>query len=210
MAAENHRFAAARERENQVLHLAATDGIEARSGFVQNHEVGVVDQRLRESDAALHALREFADDARLHLTEADHFEELFVAKFFIRGGKPKEAAEKIERLLRVEIAVEIRFLGQIADAHLGANMARRTAENLNVAAGRIEQTEEQLDGGGLAGTIRPEESEDLAAADIEIHVVHGAGLGAAPEILENLREATNGNDHVVGVGADRGWRGGRF
>jgi hypothetical protein len=68
-----------------------------------------------------------------------------------------------------------------------------------VAARGIEQAEQELDGGGFAGAIRTEQTEDFAAAHLEIHVVNGAGLGAAPEILEDLGEAADGNDDLGGT-----------
>ena len=40
------------------------------------------------------------------------------------------------------------------------------AEDEGVAVGREEQAEQQLDGGGLAGAVGPEQAEDLAAVDL--------------------------------------------
>jgi hypothetical protein len=37
---------------------------------------------------------------------------------------------------------------------------------------RTQQSRQHLDGGGLAGTVRPEESEDLAPAHGEADIVH--------------------------------------
>ena len=74
------------------------------------------------------------------------------------------------------------------------HVPRRMAEDLDVPLGRVQQAEQQLDGGGLAGAVRAEQAEDLAAPHLEIHVVHRARLGPAPEILEDLGQAANGND----------------
>ena len=71
------------------------------------------------------------------------------------------------------------------------------AENFDVAFRRIQQTEQQLDGGGFAGTVRAEQAENFAFADFKIHAVHRARLRAVPEILEDLRQAADGNDHLV-------------
>ena len=76
MAAENHRLAAPRQSDDEILDLAAADGVEAGSRFVEDDEVGIVDERLRETDAALHALGEFAHRARARLAQADHFQQL--------------------------------------------------------------------------------------------------------------------------------------
>ena len=116
MAAQNHRLAAPRQRDDEVLHLAAADGVKPGRRFVENHQVGVVDERLRQPDAALHALGKLAHGARPRLAQADHFEQLFGAAVAFAPADLKQVAEKIQRLARVEITVEIRFLRQIADA----------------------------------------------------------------------------------------------
>ena len=106
----------------------------------------------------------------------------------------KEVAEEIQGLARVEVAVEIRFLRQVTDARLGRYVPRRMAEDLDVALGRIQQAQQQLHGGGLAGAVGPEQAEHLAAAHLEVHGVHRARLGPVPEILEDLRQPAHGDD----------------
>ena len=77
-------------------------------------------------------------------------------------------------------------------------MARRMAEDFDVTFGWIQQTEQQLDRRGLAGTVRPEQSENFAAPDFKIHVVHRARLGPVPKILEHLRQPAHGHDDLGG------------
>ena len=165
--------------------------------FVENDEVGIVDERLRQADAALHAFGKFADGPRARLAQADHFEQLFGAIVAFALLEMKQVAEKIQRLARVEVAVEIRFLRQITDARLGRHVARRMAKNLDVPFGRIKQTEQHLHGRGFAGAVRPEQTEDLAAPHFKIDIVHRARLGPAPEILEDFGQAANGDDDLA-------------
>jgi hypothetical protein len=94
--------------------------IQAGGRFVENDQVRIVDERLGQADAALHAFGKFADGAHARLAEADHFEQLLGAIFALVGRQSKEIAEKIERLVRIEVAVEIRFFGQVTDHRLGA------------------------------------------------------------------------------------------
>ena len=54
--------------------------------------------------------------------------------------------------------------------------------------------EQQLHGGGLARTVRAEQAEHLAAAHVEIHIVHRARLGTIPEIFEDLGQSAHGDD----------------
>ena len=116
MAAQNHRLAATRQRDDQILHLAAANRIQAGSRLVEDHQVGIVDERLRQPDAPLHALGKFADGARLCFAETDHFQQLFRAVVALVFREMKQIPEEIQRLARVEIAIQIRFLRQIADA----------------------------------------------------------------------------------------------
>ena len=46
--------------EDQRAHVAAAERIEARHRLVEEDDLGIVDQRLREADALNHALRELA------------------------------------------------------------------------------------------------------------------------------------------------------
>ena len=59
----------------------------------------------------------------------------------------KQVAKKIQRLARVEVAIQIGFLRQITDAHFGLHMTRRMAEDFQMSLGGIQQTEQQFDGG---------------------------------------------------------------
>ncbi len=81
---------------------------------------------------------------------------------------------------------------------LVCDVAGRMAEDLDVAAGGIEQAQQQLDGGGFAGAVRAEQAEDFAAPHLKIHVVHRPRLGPAPEILEDLGQPAHGDDDVRG------------
>src|SRR5579859_3058517 len=78
-------------------------------------------------------------------------------------------------------------------------------EDFNVALGGIKQAEQQLDRGRFAGAVRPEQAEHLAAADLKIHVIDSARLGAAPEILEDLGQPADGYNRLGGfeIGAGR-------
>ena len=58
--AEEHRAAAIAQAEDQRAHVAAAERIEARHRLVEDHQLRVVDQRLRDADALQHALRELA------------------------------------------------------------------------------------------------------------------------------------------------------
>ena len=122
MAAQDDGLSASGQGQDQIFDLAATDRVEAGGGFVQNDQVGVIDQRLGQADAALHAFGEFTHHPAPHLVESDHLQELFGAAPALVVRQIKQAAEKIEGFARIQIAVEVRFFGQIADARFGGDM----------------------------------------------------------------------------------------
>ena len=83
---------------------------------------------------------------------------------------------------------------------LVCDVARRMAEDLDVPARGIQQAEQHFDRRGFAGTVGPEQAEDLAAADFKIHVIHRRALGRPQKslkILVNPRTETIG---LAGLG----------
>ena len=76
---QDDRLAALGERENQILDFAAADRVEPGGRLVEDDQVGVVDERLRQADAALHALREFADVTPPGVVQPDHLDQLLGA-----------------------------------------------------------------------------------------------------------------------------------
>ena len=59
--AEEHGAAAIAQPEDQRADVAAAERIEARHRLVEDHQLGIVDERLRDADALQHALRELAE-----------------------------------------------------------------------------------------------------------------------------------------------------
>ena len=118
--------------------------------------------------------------------QPDHLDQLLGALAAFLRVDVKEAAKKIDRLVGVEVAVKVRFLRQITDARLGLHVARRVVEHRDAAACRVQQAKQHLHRGGLAGAVRAQQSEHLAALDLEVDALDGARLGPAPEILEHF------------------------
>ena len=60
MSAEEDRLPLVAETENDVAHVLATDRIKPGHGLVQNHQFGIVNQRLGEADPLQHAFGKFS------------------------------------------------------------------------------------------------------------------------------------------------------
>ena len=60
-----------------------------------------------------------------------------------------------------------------AVAPAAAGVARVGAEHLDVAGGGVAEALEHLDGGRLAGAVRAEQGEDLAARHVEVDAADG-------------------------------------
>ena len=72
--AEEHGAAARAKREDQIAHVTTAQRIEARHRLVEEHDLGIVQQRLRQADALDHAFRELPQPqppfmAETHLIE---------------------------------------------------------------------------------------------------------------------------------------------
>ncbi len=194
MGGKQNGFSALRECDDEVLHLVAADGVEARGGFVEDDEVGIVDERLGQSDAPHHSFGELADRSPSRVSEADHFEELCDARAAHRRGEVEKFAVEVERFLGGQIGVEIGFLGEIAHARLGLHIARVLSQNAEGALGGVEEAEQHLDGGAFAGAVWAEEAEDFAPPHFEGDLLHCGDFRATPEIAEVLCQAVGLDD----------------
>jgi hypothetical protein len=196
--AEEDGFALVFEGDDEVFHFAGADGVEAGGGFVEEDEVGVVDEGLGETDASGHAFGVFAEFALAgFFVEADGIEEGgdAAAEFF--AGDFEESAVEVEGFFAVEEAVEVGFFGEEADAFVDDGGTGGFAKDGGGASGGEDEAEEEFDGGGLAGAIGAEEAEDFTAMDGEVKVVQGADFVAAPEVFVDLGEILCMNGVIV-------------
>ena len=88
----------------------------------------------------------------------------------------QQAAEQVEVLAGRQVLVDGGVLAGDPDqlAHHMRVLLDVDAEDLGPAAVHRQQGREHLQHRGLAGAVRPEDTEDLAAADLEVDPVDGA------------------------------------
>ena len=164
---EKHRRAAGALRPEDVAHHAAADRIEPGRRLVEEDEVGLVDDRLREAESLEHSLGESAQATVAMRREPDEIDHLGDAVAALRRRDAAEPAVKIHELGRREPIVESKILGKESDPPPDGDVARRRAEDERAAASRFDEAEQHLDRRALAGAVRSEKAEDLAASDGE-------------------------------------------
>ena len=133
----------------------------------------------------------FADlrDPRLHLTPRQRI----------------DLGQEIEILVDRQVFVERELLRHVADplAQGGRFPGHLEAQDERIACARREQSAEHPDRRRLARTVRPEESVDLGAGDLERQSIDG-GIRA-----EAARQAAGGDrrSRAQGVGPAAAWAG---
>ena len=177
VAVEEDRRAGLAGTSDDRADIGAADRVERGGRFVEDHEVWVPEQRHRQAESLLHALRVAADGVLGAVGQAH-----VVERTVDRGGRRQRTAihcaepgVQLEDLPRAQPRLVAEELGQVADLAPRRTIAERRAEDCRVAAGRARKPEEQLHRRRLACPVRTEEAEDLARLDAQGQVDQGIG-----------------------------------
>ena len=146
---------------------ARPTGSSADVGSSSRTSSGSAEQGDAEAEALLHALRERPDQVVGPVGQPDGVERrVDLGRARPDDGRSGQRAVEREHLAGAQPRLVAEQLGQVADAPARLPVAERCAEHgAAVAGGRPGETEQQLDRGGLARAVRPEEAEHLAALD---------------------------------------------
>ena len=170
---------------HQVQHVPPTHRIEGRRRLVQEQHVGSPHECLRDSEALAHAARVGARRAVGRIGDPDTIEDLGdppVQRFLDVRVEPADVGEDLPA---GHPAVEARFLPEVADLRLvRLTRGQRDARHRRAARGRAAEAGEDLDGGGLAGAVRPEEPVDRALRHVDREVIEGHD---AREVFREVR-----------------------
>ena len=164
----------AADAADQLEHVAPPERVEPGRRLVEKREHGVVDERLRELHALLHAGRVRAHRPVTLLEQADVPEQ-------VRGPKPRRRAREAAQLGHVGEELRGRrarrqtiVLGRVADARPVLDRPARVAsEHLDGARVGVDQPDQDLQRGRLAGAVRAQQTGD-ALADLEARPVERA------------------------------------
>src|SRR5262249_49332539 len=71
-------------------------------------------------------------------------------------------------------------------------------EHQGVALGREQQAEQQLDRGGLARTVRPQQAENFTAMNLQVERLQRRLLAASPKVAVDLGELASLDHYIAG------------
>ena len=164
----------AADAADQFEHVAPPERVEPGRRLVEKREHWVVDERLSELHALLHACRVGADRPITLLEQTDVPEQ-------VGGSQPRRRAREAAQLGHV--AEEFRggcagrqtiVLGRVADARPVLDRpARVSSEHLDGAGVRVNQPDQDSQRGRLAGAVRAQQTGD-PLADLEARPVERA------------------------------------
>ena len=133
-------------------------------GSSRNRRSGLADERARDREPLLLPSRKRADPALPLALERDDRQQLVDL-----AAASVEGAKQPQHLFDGQLVAELRFLQLDAEPFAQLALARRSSESedLDVARRRREEPFEDLDRRRLAGAVRAEEAEALAAPDVQ-------------------------------------------
>ncbi len=177
--------------------VAARDRIDAERRLVEEQQLGLVDQRAGQAQLLLHPAGQLARQAIPKRAEPGEPEQPVQSSPSFLGRHVVQVGVEIEVLLHGEVRVQAESLGHVGDAGLRRLRIRRQAlaQHDRVPARGPKHARQHTERGGLAGPIRPDETEQLPPTDLEAELVDRG----------HVRESTN-----QPVETDGGFGGGRF
>ena len=190
---QQHRRPGRGQQPDELPRLTTPRGVEARRGLVEEEEVRVADDPQAHIEPSLLAARQPLDAVVALLLQTDELDHLVdrTRVGVVAGIARQDLAHRV-------VGLDGQLLEHHADARaepaLGAVVGRIDAERLDPPAGPLAEALEDLDGGGLAGAVRPEQREHLALLHLEAHVAHSHVLAVG---LGEVLHAHCGHGHPV-------------
>ena len=173
MRAEQDHAALGRKHAQQRTKQQAGVDVEARERLVEHEELGVVQEGRGQEHALAHALRVRGHRAVAAVPEQEEPQQLRHLPVEPRLRHPSKASDQRQVLGGRQVRVEVRLLRHVADPPLVCRGIVRLADAVeqNRSAARLEQADHHVDGRALAGSVRAQVADHLAAADREADVV---------------------------------------
>ena len=170
---EDRQAVVAAERLEQLEDLLDADRVDRGRRFVEDQDVGVLDERVGDPEPLAHAARVRPDLVAAAIREADLAEDLVDRLLRGLAVEPVEVRGIAQVGAAGHVVVEADRIGQVTDPAFDlARIARRVEpDDTGLTLGRFGQPEQHEDRGRLAGAVLPEQPEDLATAHLEVEAV---------------------------------------
>ena len=165
---EEDGAAALGESLHRLPETAPGLDVHGRGGLVEDEQPGIADQRHREAESLRLAAGEAVDPAPLDAPELGDLDDLIE-----REGSGVEAPRHAEQLDHLDAGHHPAVLEHRADQAASGGGPRLGAEHADAAGVRRHETEEHRDRRRLAGAVRSEQGERLAALHGEAQAVDG-------------------------------------
>ncbi len=178
MGAEEDGAPLRRQAAQQFLEHQHRVRVEAVERLVEDDHVGRVQQRGGNQHLLSHPLRERHHACAAHTVELEHAEQFLDPRLHDLGIEAIEHRDEAEVLVGRERVIQRAGFGHVADAPLDVERMRRDVEarHLDLAALQRQEPGQDLDRGGLAGAIRPQQTEHFPHARLEREPLHRRGL----------------------------------
>src|SRR5439155_20389281 len=176
LSGEKDADAAIGEVADEILNVADRDRIDAGEGFVEQHVVWTRRQRARDFDAAALAAGQRDRGRFAQARDVELIEQRVEFGFALLAVGLDDLEHGANILFHGEAAKNRGFLRQVADAEPRALIHRQPghvrAVEFDGAAVRLDQSGDHVEHRGLAGAVRAEQADRLAAADIDADAAH--------------------------------------
>ena len=179
--------------------------IEADRRFVEEQDLGIMEQGCRELGAHALAERELADGLGQQRFEAQQGHELVAPATIALGRDPVDVGQQIEAVEDRQVPPE---LAALAEHHADPGHMAETilvgheASDFDPPAGRPQDPRQDLDGRRLARAVRPDEGEQLAGLEAEGEVDQRLHLAPTPahEAAQRTGKARRAFGDAIGLG----------
>src|SRR6185503_5828795 len=173
---DQHADAAVGEVADEVLNVAHRDRINAGEGFVEQHVVWTRRQRARDFDAAALAAGQRDRGRFAQPRDVEFIEQRVEFGLALLAAGLDHLEHGANILFDSEAAKDRGFLRQVADAEPRALIHRQLGHVMAVefdgAAIGLDQSGDHVEHRGLAGAVRTQQADRLAAADIDADAAH--------------------------------------
>ena len=183
--------------------------VHARERLIEHHELRVGRKRHGHAERALVAMGQLGGELVGQLVEAEEGEDaasLFVRILFRRAVAPEDAAgdaclgaavaAEADIVEHAQLVKQDRALKRADQAALGKR-ARRSPRNIlaaieNLAARRRVEAADHVEGRGLAGAVRPDETVDCALVHVQVEAVDGDDAAKSANEVADLKDGRLG------------------